>query len=335
MKKKIIIFGATGHLGAYTLDYLYDNIDKRKFEIIATGRKNTDFFDRYNIKYIQVDILKKEDFDKLPKENVYAVLALCGAMPAATKGYNPYNYVNVNINGTLNILEYCREYNVDRIIFPQSESDLSGHWGDNTVIKPDMARSFKLNGDYALYVLSKCTAMDMIEIYHENFGIKNFIFRLPTVYHYRPNPYYFKKGEKKMLGYRSLMQKAMNGEDIEIWGNPKLFKDIVYVKDFAQMIYKAILADRDGGVYNVGTGIGTTIEDIVKGIVDVFSPINNKSKIIYAPEKDDTKSFVMDIENAKRELGYVPKYNYLDYLKDFKKEMELNRFKDLWGEFKE
>ena len=334
MKKKIIIFGATGHLGAYTIDYLNENIDKTEFEIIATGRKETDFFDRYNIKYYRVDILNKIDFNKLPVDNVYAVVSLCGAMPAATEGYNPYNYVNININGTLNILEYCRQNKVDRIIFPQSESDLSGHWKENILIKPNMKRNYKLSGNYALYVLSKCTAMDMIEIYHQNFGLKNFIFRLPTVYHYRPNPYYFKGGKKVMLGYRLLMEKAMKGEDIEIWGNPNLEKDIVYVKDFAQLVHKAIIANNNGGIYNVGTGIGTSIEDIVKGIVEVFSPENKKSKIIYSPEKENTKSFVMDIKNAKKELKYIPKYDYISYLRDFKKEMELNRFKDLWGDVK-
>ena len=332
MKKKIIVFGATGHLGAYTVDYLNEKIDKNEYEIIATGRKDTSFFDQYNIKYCRINILNKDEFNILPQDNVYAVVSLCGAMPAATEGYNPYNYVNVNINGTLNILEYCRINNVDRIIFPQSESDLRGHWHDNVTIKPDMERKYELSGNYALYVLSKCTAVDMIEIYHNNFGLKRFIFRLPTVYHYRPNPYYFKNGKKIMLGYRELILKAMNGEDIEIWGNPKLFKDMVYVKDFAQMIYKAIITDTEGGVYNVGTGIGTTMEDIVKGIIEVFSPTGHKSKIIYCPEKENTKSFVMDITNVKKDLGYKPVYKYLDFLKDFKKEMELNRFKDLWGD---
>lgn len=332
MKKKIIVFGATGHLGAYTIDYLSEVIDQNEYEIIATGRRNTSFFDRYNIKYVQIDILKKDSFDLLPKENVWAVVALCGAMPAATEGYNPYNYVEVNINGTLNILEYCRINNVNKIIFPQSESDLRGHWKDNVEIKPDMQRNYELSGNYGLYVLSKCTAVDMIEIYHNNFGLKRFIFRLPTVYHYRPNPYYFKNGQKVMLGYRQLIEKAMNGEDIEIWGNPKLFKDMVYVKDFAQMIYKAIISDIDGGIYNVGTGVGTTMEDIVKGIIEVFSPKDHKSNIIYCPDKDNTKSFVMNIDNVKKELGYEPKYDYIKFLEDFKKEMELNRFKELWGD---
>ena len=321
-------------MGAYTIDYLNDVIDKTKFEVIAVGRKDTNFFDRYKIKYIKVDVTNKADFEELPKDDVWAVICLVGAMPAATKGFNPQIYIDVNINGTLNILEYCRNNKINRIIFPQTEADLSGYWDDNVIIHPDMQRNYSLKGNYGLYVLSKCTAVDMIEYYYQNFGLKRFIFRLPTIYHYRPDPYYYKNGEKKMLGYRLLVQKAMNGETLEIWGNPKLGKDIVYVKDFAQMVYRATLAQNDGGIYNVGTGQLTTLKSIIYGIVEVFSPENNKSKIIECPEKEDTKSFVMDIENAKLDLGYEPKYDYISYLKDFKKEMELDRFKDLWT-FKE
>lgn len=329
-KKKVLVLGATGHLGAYTVDYLKDVLDKSEYELIAVGRKNTDFFTNQNIKFINLDVTKQEDFEKLPTENVYAVVCLVGAMPASTEGYNPYAYVNVNILGILNVLEYCRINKVDRILFTQTESDLSGNWKENVVVKPDMPRSYSLKGNYALYVLSKCTAMDLLEVYYQNFGIKRFIFRLPTIYHYRPNPYFYKNGEKKLLGYRKLINQALASEPIEIWGNPKLGKDIVYVKDFAQMIYKGIIANVDGGVYNVGTGVATSLEDIVKGIVEVFSPKDNKSEIIYCPEKDDTRSFVMDIQNAKEELGYIPQYSYIEYLKDFKKEMELNRFAKLW-----
>lgn len=332
MKNKILIFGATGHLGAYTLDYLVEHINQEEFEIIAIGRKNTDFFNKYDITYYQVDVTKKQDFEKLPNEKIHTVVNLIGAMPASIKGYNPYPFIEVNILGMLNILEYCKEVQANRIIFTQTESDISSHWKEkeNILIKPDLERKYDFKGDYALYVLSKCTAMDLTEIYHQNFGIKRFILRLPTIYHYRPDAYFYKNGEKKLLGYRKLIEQARKGEDIEIWGNPNLGKDIVYVKDFAQYIEKIILSDIEGGVYNVGTGKLTTLEEIVRGIVEVFSNTDNKSKIIYCPDKENTRSFVMDIENAKKELGYKPRYDYISYLEDFKKEMTLNRFEELW-----
>lgn len=328
--KKVIVFGATGHLGAYTVDYLKENLDKNRYEIIAVGRKTTNFFSEQGIEYYQVDVTKKEDFLSLPTNDVYAVINLVGVMPAAMRGYTPNPYIEVNINGTLNILEYCRINHVNRIIYTQTEADLSGHWESNKIITPDLPRKFSYKGNYSLYIISKCTAVDLIESYYHNHGLKRFIYRLPTVYHYRPDPYFYKDGEKKILGYRSLIDQAIKGKTIEIWGNPNLVKDIVYVKDFAQMVLKGISVKHDGGIYNVGTGIGVSLEDQIKGIVEVFSSKNQKSKITYRPDMPDTRSFIMDISNAKSELGYKPQYNYMDYLTDFKIEMELNRFEKLW-----
>jgi len=328
--KKVLVFGATGHLGAYTVDYMKTQFNPIEYEVIAIGRKDTYFFQKQGIDYYQVDVTDKESFEKLPTENVHAVVCLVGVMPAAMEGYNPQSYIDVNVNGILNILEYCRTNQVDRILFTQTEADLSGHWKKDIVIKPYMSRNFDYKGNYSLYIITKCTGVDLIESYYQNYGLKRFIFRLPTVYHYRPDPYFYKNGKKVWLGYRKLMDLAMGGEPIEMWGDPFLAKDIVYVKDFAQMIYKAILSENDGGIYNVGTGSTVSLKEQIEGIVEIFSPQDKKSKIISRPEKADSRSFVMDIENAREELGYEPKYSYKEYLLDFKKEMELNRFAELW-----
>lgn len=96
------------------------------------------------------------------------------------------------------------------------------------------------------------------------------------------------------------------------------------------MMYKALFANVDGGIYNAGTGIKTTLQEQIQGIIDVFSPEADKSKIVYKPEGSGFTSFVMDIDNAKVELGYEPEYTYLKYLEDYKKEQELKRFDELW-----
>ena len=323
--KKIIVFGATGNTGKYLVEYLIDNMDLNQFEIIAVGRKERPIELNEKVSYFAVDITEKEKFDVLPTENVYAVVNFAGAMPAQMSKYNPQQYIDVNVTGTLNILEYCKKNGVDRIIYPQTEADLSGYWGKEKILKPDLPRKYSLSGNYGLYIISKCTAVDLIQHYHEQYGIKMFIFRLPTIYLYKNNPYYYVNFEKKMLGYRILIDKAMKGEDIELWGNPTKSKDIVYVKDYCQMIYKALLVDKEKGIYNVGTGKGVSLQEQIEGMIEVFSPKGKKSKIIYCPEKPNSREFIMDITNAKEELGYEPKYNYIEYLQDFKKEMEKGR----------
>lgn len=332
MKKKIVIFGATGNTGAYLTEYCLDNLDLNEFEVVAVGRKKTHFFEKIGAKYYRVDITNEDDFKKLPTEEIYAVVNLAAVLPAYMEGYKPEEYIQTNIVGAFNILEYCRKVNADRILYPQSEGDLSGYWGKEILLKPDMPRKFSFKGDHALYVISKNTAVDMIEHYHQEYGIKSFIFRCPTIYAYTPNEYFYVDGKKRILAYRHLMNQALKGEPIEMWGDPTKAKDIVYVRDFCQMLFKAIFTDKDHGIYNVGTGVGVTLKDQIEGLIEVMSPENKKSIIIECPEKPDSREFIMDITNAKEDLGYEPKYYYLDYLKDFKKEMELNRFKELRGE---
>lgn len=83
--KKIVIFGATGNIGAYFVDYCKKRIDEKEYQIIAVGRKQTDFFQKKDIEYINVDICNTSDFQKLPTENVYAVVNLAGILPAYLK----------------------------------------------------------------------------------------------------------------------------------------------------------------------------------------------------------------------------------------------------------
>ncbi|MCR5113446.1 MAG: NAD(P)-dependent oxidoreductase [Acholeplasmatales bacterium] len=323
--KNIIVFGATGNIGVYLIDYLNENIDS-EFKVYACGRRKTDFFKRYNIEYINIDITKKEDFNKLPKES-YAVVNLAGILPAYYKDFNPNTYIDTNITGAINILEYARSSNADRVLYTQTWADLEGYWGKEEVLKPDMPRNLSYTGDHAFYAITKCMVLDTMEFYKREFGIKNFVFRLPNIYLYNPNKYYYVNGEKKYISYRYLIDKISNGDDIELWGNPDAFKDIIYVKDLCQMMYLAIKANVNGGTYNAGTGVKTSFQDQIDGMIKVFGSSN---KIIYKPEKPTFTSFVMDISNAKKDLGYSPKYSYIDYLEDYKKEQELKRFDEIW-----
>ena len=330
MKKKILIFGASGDTGKYFVEYLKEQRIENDFEILASGSSDIKQFDSSNIKYYKIDITQKEEFNILPKD-IYAVVDLAGYMPARMKGYNPYKYVDVNIVGTLNILEFCRLNKVDRILYAQSFGDTKDHSNNNPLLTVDLPRNFSFTTDHTIYVMTKNFAVDLIKNYHEMYGIKSFIFRLPTIYLYSSIDHYYVDGEIRKIGYRILIDKAIAGEDIEVWGDASRVKDMVYVKDFAQMLYKAILTERETGYYNVGTGIGTSLLDQIKGIIEVFSPRDKASKIIMRPDKPNAPQYIMDITPAKEELGYEPKYDYKSMLLDFKKCME-NYKKENYGE---
>lgn len=329
MKKKIVVIGATGNTGAYLVDYMVNHVDLSKYEIVPAGRCKTDFFDCWNLDYCRIDISDKASFKSLPTENVYAVVFEAGLLPAAMKGYTPELYLKVNTLGAFNVLEYCREVKADRIIYTQTIREIGNYINTDTVLSPDLPRSFSYKGDHAIYTISKNAAVDMLEHYYQEYGLKRFIFRLPTIYSYGKSDVYYADGVAKKKAYRLFMEKAQKGEPIEIWGDPSKAHDVVYVKDFCQMLTKAVLADCDGGVYHVGTGVPITLEEQIRGIIKVFSK-SKMSEIIYCPDKPNARSYKMDISKAKKELGYEPRYSYIAYLEDFKKEMELDRFRKLY-----
>lgn len=327
--KKIIIIGATGETGMYITDY-FCSIAKGEYEIVAVGLRKTDFFDRYGIRYYSLDIRNPEAFDALPQEDVYAVIYTAAMMPGRMVGYEPMKYLETNVCGTLNVLEFCRKAKVDRIIFTQTIRDLGNKIGKEK-IESDAVRDFSYKGDHAVYVISKNAAVDLIEHYYQEYGIKRFIFRLPTIYMYTPNKYYCVNGEKRIMGFRHMIDQAMNGNDIEVWGDSSRAHDIVYVKDLAKVFYLACQCNTtDGGIYNVGTGIPVTLLEQVEGMVEVFGKEDKKSRIIFCPDKPNARQYDIDITKTQRELGYKPSYSYIEYLKDFRKEMEMERFKELF-----
>lgn len=329
MKKNILIFGSTGNVGSYMTLYTKDFFHKQDYNIIAVGRKKTDFFSKYGIQYYSVDITKKEDFKCLPKKNNYAVILLSATIPSYMADYDSMKYVETNIVGAMNVLEYCRKTNIDRILYSQTVFDVAESVRDGFCIKPQIQRNFSFKGDHAVYVISKNTAIDLIEHYHQEYGLKNFIFRFPTIYNYSPFHYYYPNGKKTKRPIYTMIENAIKSKPLEIWGNKNYSKDMVYVADCSQMFCKAITVNRDTGFYNVGTGIPITIEEQVKTIRDVFSPKNKPSPIIYRPEKKIGGGFLMDIANAKKELGYKPQYNCKKLFEAYKEEMKLNRFYEL------
>ncbi|MBO5909226.1 MAG: NAD(P)-dependent oxidoreductase [Clostridia bacterium] len=319
--KNIVVFGASGDTGRYFIEYFLENYNGNEYQVVATGTRETDCFDSLGVPYYQVDITNKSDFDKLPSD-VYAVLDLAGLMPARMKGYDPYKYIDVNIIGNLNILEYCRKSGADRILFAQSFGDIKDWAEEKLVLTADMPRNFSYTTDHTVYVMCKNFAVDLMENYYQMYGLKRFIFRLPTIYLWSPVDHYYVDGEIRKIGYRILIDKAINGEDIEVWGDASRQKDMVYVKDFCQMLFKALFVNRTCGYYNVGTGVGTSLLEQIKGIAEVFGEEGKKSNLIMRPDKPNAPQYIMDITPAREELGYAPKYDYITMLKDFKKEME-------------
>jgi len=326
----IIIVGAESFIGTY----LVDSLSKLNKNLIVTGRtieSNIFFNSLNNVQTINLDISNKEEFDKLPTDNVDVVIHLAGIMPAnvSKDEYNPFKYIDVNINGTLNILEYSRKNSIKKIIYTSSESDISEQYDKYEIINEEIPRAINYNNDHTIYAITKIASMDLIRHYSEKYNMRGIYFRLPNIFGYGQLLEHYKDGKTVLNGFGTFLDKALRGDEIEIWGDPNIGRDIVYVKDLVQMIVKAINSPVANGLYCVGTGVKTSLLEQVEGITDIFSPKDLKSKIIFDSNKPSVRSYIYSIKKAQKDLGYQVKYPYKLMLEDWKKEMELNRFPHL------
>jgi len=324
---KVIVFGATGGIGAYSILHFRE---KTEYELIAVGHRKSDngFFESKGIKYLSVDVSDYKTFACLPKENVFAVVNLAGVMPSVK--YDPRLFVKSFTMGQLNILEYMREVGCDKIIFAQTPADLWYLQNTTEPMPADAQRSFPPSTDHSIYTIAKNSAIDITQYYKNTYDIHWYALRFFNVYMFDPNPYYHVDGIKKWVSFRLIIEKAKKGEDIEVWGDPTRSKEMVYVKDVSQLILQCIEDKEHGGIYNVGSLHQVTLEEQIDGIIKVFTK-DKKSKKIYRPDMPDALLNHLDINKTIKDLGYNPKYNYIDWLKDFKEEEELNRFENLWG----
>lgn len=325
--KRIVVLGATGSVGVYTVLALKE----AGFEVVACAHRSSDngFFEEYGIEYRSIDVKNRSSLDVITGK-VDGVVHFAGAMPARMKVYDPFEYIDSIIVGTLNVLEFMRERKCDKIVFSQSIADILYRFGTTEPIGDDVERRFPLNTDHSVYSIAKNAAVNLIEHYHAKYGFRRFILRLPTIYVYQPNPFYYVDGKKRWMGWRYIIDQARKGKTLEVWGDPNSTKEMVYVKDFAQMVKCAVTSNLDGGIYNVGCGNPVSIEEQIKIIAEVFAD-KKKSDIVYCPDKPDSPQFVLSIEKARRELGYNPKYSFRDMMLDIRHDMETNPFEKLWG----
>lgn len=317
----VIVIGATGFIGTY----LVNNLITEGYEVLAVGRRVSalDYYRTKGISVLELDISNKADFNSLPGYGVEAVILLAGLLPANSTIDDPYAYVETNINGTLNVLEYCKKNNITKIITTTSYADIQGYWQKDIALIDDTPRKFNLADDHACYIISKNAAADFVLHYNMRYGMSGAIFRLPPVYGVGPHSEIYVDGKLYKSGFQHFIDKAAVGETIEILGDKNVSRDVVSVKDVSFAFVQAIKSDNAKGIYNISSGLATTLEEQVIAIIDAFSPANQKSEIVYSQgKKNNSKSYLLDINRAKTDFGYEPRFkSFKDLIIDYKQDL--------------
>lgn len=318
---KVLVIGASGSLGSVIVKEL-----SQKNQVTGTYCSRKPVTKSDMVEYKQLDITLNAGFEKLDTDYDCVVL-VSGAMPASMRGYTPQRYIDVNITGTLNTLEFCRQKKIPKLVYITTFSDVAGAFYSGIPITTEQPRTLAMTGDHAVYGISKATACDLIEHYHQEYGLQTIIFRIPTVYCADDNVDFYVDGIRQTKAYIKMIRSVVQHKKIEIWGNPENAKDMPYVKDFSRLIALAVTSKKAQGLYNAGTGKPVSLEQLVNQIIGVFGGGDAVEKI-YRPQMDSQPNFTFDMSRTEAEFGYEPEYDLRTMLLDIKKNVHAN----VWSE---
>jgi UDP-glucose 4-epimerase len=329
-KKKALVIGAAGFIGTYLIDELLKN----HFHVLAAdindiGRAH---YEQQGVSFQIIDVTNKHDIEELPDKGIDAVINLACVQPANVSKamYNPVDYINVNVIGTLNLLEYCRISKIPQMIIATSHRNTRGLWKEGKKIREEEGRAIDFTGEYAMYSISESAAADCVEHYNCEYGLQGIVFRLSPVYGYGPHTVIFKNGKRTTTGFQVFIDQAVSGMPIEIWGDPNIGRDIIYVKDVVNAFILALNNTKAKGLYNICSGRTLSLKQQAEEILKVFGKNEGDHEITFRPEKENSiDPFLYDNTKAERELGWVPQYSFSDLLLDYKTEMESGRFQYL------
>lgn len=168
--KTIMVFGATGLLGAYISLHFHG----KGWKVIAVGRRKSDngFFAGYGIPYYSVDIIMKDEFGKLPKDHIDVVAHFAGDLPASMEGYDGIRYIDSILKGTYNVLQFMHENGIPKIIFPQSLFDISYLFGRRHLFLQIQYVKLRLKETMRCMLFAKMPLLTSLNIFIK-YGVSN------------------------------------------------------------------------------------------------------------------------------------------------------------------
>lgn len=218
------------------------------------------------------------------------VFHLVNATTPASANVDKLADLNANVASTLRLLEACRESGVSRVIFVSSGGTVYGI--------PDMLPTPETAGTNPItaYGISKLAVEKYLGLYEYLYGLQFRVLRVANPF----GPYQTALKNQGVIA--AFLRGALAGKPIEIWGDGSVIRDYIYVGDVVEALMLAVTHEGAGRVFNIGSGEGRSLNDIVSSI-DLL--IGEKIPVEYRPGRPvDVPISVLDTSFAANDLGW-------------------------------
>jgi UDP-glucose 4-epimerase len=270
--KKVLVTGAKGFIGSHLLRRLTETGNV----VVSTTSKNQ----------TRLDITDMNDLQCI--EEVEAIVHLAAKSSDAYSNERPYETYYTNVFGTLNLLELCKQKNIQKFVFISTYA-----YGQPKYLPIDERHQLD---PHTPYRRSKLLAEQLCESYSNVFGIN--IVTLRPFYVYGP-------GARNYSFISSAIQQIKMNRKVVLSGEHTT-RDLLFIDDFIKLL-EAILNKFPGGynVYNVGSGINYTLKEVSQMLAQM---LNEKITIEYNYEMrpNDITNMIADISKVSNAFNWKP-----------------------------
>lgn len=284
---RVLVLGASGFIGSHLCRALVNS----GYVVRGMDRSNPN-------PSICLESHFQADFQEIPAlkaalENIDVVIHLISTTLPASSNRDPVYDVQSNLVGTLNLMNLVKDTGV-KLIFASSGGTVYGRQVD-IPIKED-AETFPL----CSYGVTKLAIERYLYMYNKLYGLDFRILRLANPYGDGQSP---GRGQGVIANY---MDKMLRNEKLEIWGDGEVVRDYIHIDDVVDLFVKVVKYNGEYRLFNVGTGIGYSLNQVVRVLSEVFS---RELDVEYLPGRSlDVKQNVLDIRLAKRLLDWNPTF---------------------------
>lgn len=286
---KIMVTGGAGFIGSHVVDLYLAN----GHEVVVIDNLSTGKIQNVNpgAVFYQLDIRSEKMKDIFENEKPDIINHHAAQIDVRYSTENPVIDADINILGSIKLLQLSHQYSIRKFIFISSGGAI---YGEPEFLPCDESHPVKPLSPYGA---GKYAFELFLYLYKENFGLDYTILRYANVYGPRQDPH----GEAGVVAI--FTGQMIKNKPVTINGSGEQIRDFVYATDCAKA--NLIALDRgSGSAYNLGSGIGTTINQIFQTL-KVINRYNQEP--VFGPEKiGETFKIYLDIQKASQELNWVP-----------------------------